>query len=195
MTTTNKTSRRRIYPGLVCGGIEYFNMGGILMVISSGSAKRLEDAPYAYHQILQDAIDQEPETRQLLQEWFPDSDSNPKLKRIIQFGKCRVGGLDFQSDVKDYKLQAGEYTECPKRDTCPGAGILCKAPVHNGVEISFLEVKLVQALATNDTNECIAGKIPLPLGTFHLLKKKLYAKLNIQTKQELVMIGRDLNLI
>ena len=173
MTTTTKTSRRRIYPGLVCNGIEFFNEGGILMVISSGSVKRFEDAPYAYHQILQEAIDNEPKVKALLVEWFPDSDSNPKLKRLIQFGKCRFGGLDFQSDVKDYTLQAGEYSECPKRDTCPGAGILCKPPIHNGVEISFLEVKLVQALATNDTNECIAEKIPLPLGTFHLLKKEI----------------------
>jgi DNA-binding NarL/FixJ family response regulator len=72
---------------------------------------------------------------------------------------------------------------------------LCQAPRYNNVEISFTEVKVLKALATTDTNENIAHKLNMPLGTFHLLKKKLYQKLGIQTKPEAALISRDLNLL
>ncbi len=192
MTTNTKRSKIRIYPGLTCGSIEFFiGPNGKLKVMSGGKVKELKHAPYSYHQILKETIEQEPEIHEILQQWYPKSE----LKRLIQFGACRFGGLDFQPDFKDYKLQEGEFHECEVREECPAAGILCKFPKINGVTISFFEVKILQALSTIDTNERIAENLGLPLGTFHLLKKKLYQKLNIQTKPEAVMIGRDHNLI
>lgn len=186
-----KTKPQRIYPGLVCRSIEFFLMGDVLKVISKGSVKDFRDAPWAYHQILKEAVKKEPETNKLLKEWYPKSE----MKRLVQFGSCRFGGLDFYPDVNQSRLQAGEYSECPVRNSCPGAGIICRTPKYKGAEISFLEVDIIKALSTTDTNENIAAKIPLPLGSFHLAKKTLYRKLRIQTKQEAVMIGRDLNLI
>ncbi len=140
---------------------------------------------------MKEAIDKEPITFQILNEWYPQSE----LKRLVQFGSCRFGGLDFHPDVIGFKLQEGEYTECAAREFCPGSGILCHMPKYNGVSLEFLEIKILQALATNDTNENIASKLSMALGSFHLAKKKLYEKLSIQTKQEAAMISRDLNLI
>ena len=189
--TSTITQNPRIYPGLICNGIEFFLQEGNLKVLSKGRTKDFIDAPYAYHQILEEAIDKEPEVNKLLQKWYPNS----KLKRLVQFGSCRFGGLDFQPDVVDFKLQPGEYRECPLRGSCKGEGIICKAPVCKGEAISFEEVKLIKLLVTTDTNENIATKLKLAMGTLHLVKKNLYQKLKIQTKQELAIIAMDLNLI
>jgi hypothetical protein len=190
--TTTTTPGIRVYPGLLCSSIEFFNgHTGKFKVLSGGSVKEFKDAPYSYHQILKEAIQEEPETEKILFEWYPKSE----LKRLIQFGSCRFGGLDFVPDVTDSKLQKGEYSPCAAREFCPGAGILCQAPRYNDVKLSFTEVKVLKALATTDTNENIAFKLTMPLGTFHLLKKKLYQKLGIQTKPEAALIARDLNLL
>ncbi|WZL88282.1 hypothetical protein VS868_11815 [Salinimicrobium sp. 3283s] len=192
MTTTSTTTGFRVYPGLLCNSIEFFNgPHGKFKVMSGGKVKEFKDAPYSHHIILKEAIEKEPETFKILNEWYPHSE----LKQRIQFGSCRFGGLDFTPDVTDFQLQQGEYNECEARDFCPGAGILCQAPRYKNVEISFFEVKILQALATHDTNEYIAHQLNMPLGSFHLAKKNLYQKLGIQTKPEAALISRDLNLI
>lgn len=193
MATRNKTTNRnRIYPGLLCSSIEFFTgKTGKLKVLSGGKVMEFKNSSYSHHQILKEAIESEPETFQILNEWYPRSE----LKRLIQFGSCRFGGLDFEPDVIDFKLQEGEYNECAARDHCPGAGILCHKPKYRGESLEFFEVKILQALCTTDTNENIAAQIPMALGSFHLAKKNLYKKLGIQTKQEAAMISRDLNLI
>lgn len=191
-TTTILPNGNKIYPGLVCRSIEFFiDDNGIFQVLSSGNVKEFSKAPYSYHQILKEAIEQDPEAAKILHEWHPTSE----LQRLVQFGKCRFGGLDFKGDVIDFELQKGEYVECAARDTCPAAGILCHKPVVNGLELSFMEVKVLKALATIETNEAIAENLNIKLGSFHLLKRNLYEKLKIQTKQEAVMIGRDHNLL
>lgn len=139
MTTQQNTPTTRIYPGLVCGGIEFFNMGGTLKVISRGGVKDFKDAPYSYHLILKEQIEKEPETEKILREWFPSSE----IKRLVQFGSCRYGNLDFKSDVEDFELQDAEYCECPNRGNCPAEGIICKPPKYHGVEISFAEIRKV----------------------------------------------------
>ncbi len=189
MTTTN---RNRIYPGMLCSSIEFFTgKNDKLKVLSGGQVMEFKNSSYTHHQILKEAIEKDPEIFTILNEWYPQSE----LKRLIQFGSCRFGGLDFQPDVIDFKLQEGEYTECAAREFCPGAGILCHKPQYKGVSLEFLEVKILQALSTTDTNETIAEKLSMALGSFHLAKKNLYQKLGIQTKQEATMISRDLNLI
>ena len=113
-----------------------------------------------------------------------------------QFLKCRYGGLDFSADIKDNHFQEGDYWDCPKRATCAFNGIICKAPTYNGQKLSPIDIKLMKLLSTNATNEVIADALNLALGTFHKLKKALYVKLNnIQTKQELALIAKSLNLI
>lgn len=191
MTTKQQISNDRIYPGLICGGIEFFNIGGTLKVISRGSVKDFKDAPYSYHLILKEQIEKEPEVENILREWFPDSE----IKRLVQFGSCRFGNLDFKSDVVDYELQDPEYFDCPNRGQCPAEGIICKPPKYKGAEISFFEIKILKALVTTDTNENIAFKLGLPQGSFNLAKTKLYQKLKIQTKQEAAMVAVELNLI
>jgi DNA-binding CsgD family transcriptional regulator len=186
------TTQNRIHPGLLCRSIEFFTgKNGKLKVLSGGKVREFSNSSYTHHQILKEAIAKEPETFKLLNEWYPHSE----LKRLIQFGSCRFGGLDYEPDVIDFKLQEGEYISCPVRHLCPGAGVLCQTPRYKGTIIEFNEVKIIQALATTDTNEAIADNLGMALGSFHLAKKILYDKLKIQTKQEAVLIGRDLNLL
>lgn len=188
MTTTQNP---RIYPGLLCNSIEFFVTGTSLKVMSGGGVKDFKDAPYCQHKILKEAIREEPAVREMLYAWYPDSE----LKRLTQFGSCRFGGLDFQPDINDGKMQDGEYSFCSARGNCPGEGILCKSPKFRGVELSFQEINLLKLLAGKDTNEVIAEKMQLPLGSLHPVKKKIYQKFNIQTKQEATMVVRDLNLL
>jgi DNA-binding NarL/FixJ family response regulator len=62
-------------------------------------------------------------------------------------------------------------------------------PIINGQRITKEEIKLLQLSSTDMTNEVIAEEMNLCLGTFHKLKKHVYAWLGIQTKQEGVPIS------
>ena len=189
MTTT--TSTNRIYPGLLCNSIEFFVTGKRLKIISGGQVKDINDATYCQQQVLKEAIEKQPAVKEMLHSWYPHS----KMKRIIQYGSCRFGGLDYQPDYQNSHLQDGEYSFCAARGMCPGEGILCKAPKFRGTELTFQEINLLQLLAGRDTNDVIAEKMEMPFGSLHPFKRKLYQKLNIQTKQEAAMVVRDLNLL
>lgn len=189
MTTTTKTPK--VYPGMICDGVEFFLTEGKLKVIRRGSTQDFADAPYSYHLLIEEQIEKEPETKAALEKWHPDS----KLKQRVQFASCRYGGLDYTPDIIGFKLQDGDMCDCPNRDSCPFEGLICKPPKYHGKEISFAEVKLLRLLASSDTNEVIAEKLGTPFGTFHQIKKKLYEKLGIQTKPEATVICHELNLI
>ncbi|MBX9886650.1 MAG: LuxR C-terminal-related transcriptional regulator [Flavobacteriaceae bacterium] len=92
-------------------------------------------------------------------------------------------------------MQDGEYWECPNHGNCKSEGILCKLPTYNEQRLDKQEVKLLQLMASNMTNEVIADELAMPLGSFHKLKKNVYDKLGIQTKQEGTMVSFFLNLI
>ena len=124
-----------------------------------------------------------------------DMHPNSEMLRVEQFARCRFGGLDFEGDIKEGKLQDGEYWACPNRGTCKSEGILCKLPKFNNQRLSAEDVQLLQLKATNKTNDIIAEEMKIPNGSYHKLNKILYKKLGIQTKQEGVMISFLLNLI
>lgn len=189
--TTTSTNANRIYPGLLCNSIEFFVAGTRLKVLSGGQVKDINDASYCQQQVLKEAIKKEPAVNAMLHDWYPDSE----MQRIIQYGSCRFGGLDYQPDYQNSQLQDGEYSFCAARGMCPGEGVLCKAPKCRGTELSFQEINLLQLLAGKDTNEVIAEKMEMPLGSLHPFKQKVYQKFNIQTKQEAAMVVRDLNLL
>lgn len=190
MTQTVPTINR-LYPGLADSSIEFFNDQEETKVIQNSKVFPFDEASFSVIQIIDEEIEKDSVVKSHLIAMHPNS----KIKRTKQFVSCRFGGLDFQGDIKDGKLQEGEYWECPKRGNCPSEGILCKLPSYNGKQLQPQEVKLLQLTATNKTNEVIAEELSLPLGSFHKLKKILWSKLNIQTKQEGVMISFFLNLI
>lgn len=188
METTQK-----FYPGLLGPDVEIFNDGeNELKILSNGKVKPFSQAPYSIIKLLLEQLEQEPEAKKILEEWHPSS----SMKQIEQFAACRFGGLDYEADIKDNTLQDGEFHPCPKRGSCEAEGILCKMPIINGSRLSFPMVKLMRLLSSNDTNEVIAEKMNMPLGSYHFLKKKLYAALgNVQTKQEVALISRDLTIV
>ncbi|MDR6844475.1 hypothetical protein [Flavobacterium granuli] len=190
MTQTVPTINR-LYPGLADSCIEFFNDQEETKVIQNSKVFPLDEASFSVIQILDEEIEKDPLVKSHLMAMHPDS----KIKRTKQFVSCRFGGLDYQGDIKDGKLQEGEYWECPLRGNCKSEGILCKLPSYNGQQLQLQEVKLLQLTATNKTNDVIAEELNLPLGSFHKAKKYLYEKLGIQTKQEGAMISIFLNLI
>lgn len=190
MTQTVPTINR-LYPGLADSSIEFFIDNNQTKVIQNSKVLPFTEVSFSIIQLLDEEIEKDLLVKIHLMDMHPTS----KIKRTEQFVHCRFGGLDYQGDIKDGKLQDGEYWECPKRGNCPSEGILCKLPSYNNKVLTNQDVKLLQLTATNKTNEVIADELSLPLGSFHKAKKYLYEKLGIQTKQEGVMISIFLNLI
>ena len=192
MTATIPSVQNRIYPGLNCSSIEFFNNNNELKVFTKGKMVDFEDLPYTHHVTLKDALNQIPEAKAILEEWHPDSEQ----QQLKKFASCRFGGLDFTPDIQDFNLQSGEYWDCPFRGSCKGEGIVCKNLTYQGNELTAADIKLLKLLGTNYTNEVLSEEMEMCQGTFNLFKKQLYAKLGgIQTKQEAVIIAVKLNLI
>ncbi|MBW4362115.1 hypothetical protein [Flavobacterium taihuense] len=189
--TQTVQSTNRLYPGLADSSIEFFADGNETKVILNSRVLPFSEVSFSIIQLLDEEIEKDSLVKIHLLDMHPTS----KIKRTEQFAHCRLGGLDYQGDINGGQLQEGEYWECPKRGNCKSEGILCKLPSYNGKQLQPQEVKLLQLTATNKTNEVIAEELNLPLGSFHKLKKILWSKLSIQTKQEGVMISFFLNLI
>lgn len=186
------TTQTRLYPGMICDGIEFFKTENGLKAINNGSVVNFSEVPKTVREIVQKTIKAEPKANAILEEWFP----NDELKQHQKFTECRLGGLDFTPDIINGKLQESEYHDCPLRGQCKAEGILCKALNYKGHTLTHQDIQLMRLLATNDTNEVIAEKLNISYGQFHKVKKSLYIKLgNIQTKQESTRIAMDLNLI
>tara|TARA_R100000306_G_C4366297_1_gene137800 strand:- start:229 stop:795 length:567 start_codon:yes stop_codon:yes gene_type:complete len=180
------------YPGLFGPDVEIFNHPDQgLKILSDGQVKPFSQAPFALIAILLEKMEAEPESKKILEQWHPGS----SMKQVHQFAGCRFGGLDYEADIKDNQLQDGEFHPCPHRGGCSAEGILCKMPIINGTRLTLQVVKLMRLLSGTDTNEVIAEKMDLPLGTYHLLKKQLYATLGVQTKQEVALISRNLTIV
>lgn len=189
MTTKNV----RWYPGMLPStGAEIFNYENEDFVIENGQIKPFDQLSSYYLRILINAINSDPKVDQELQIMHPDCE----MKRVRKFSRCRFGGLDYTADIIDGKLQPGEFWPCPLRGSCRSEGILCKLPEYQGQVLSNKEIKLIQLLSSNATNEVIAYEMEMPAGTLHRDKAALYRKLgNIQTKQEVAQIAFFLNLI
>jgi len=188
MTLTNS----KLYPGMNDSGLEFFTVESEVKIIQNGKISAFTELSFAIIQVLKEAISKDKELKMALLDWHPNSEYN----RLEQFAKCRFGGLDFTPDIKNNKLQKGEYKECPLRATCPNNGIVCKLPSFNGIELELNDIKLMKLLSTDLTNENIAEQMGVPFGSYHKIKKALYQKLgNVQTKQEIAIIATRLNLI
>jgi DNA-binding CsgD family transcriptional regulator len=181
----------KLYPGMYCSGIEFFIVEDEVKMIANGKVSNFTELSFPVIQLLRETIEKDSVLKMALMDWHPNSE----YKRLEQFAKCRFGGLDFEADIKENVLQSGEYWDCPLRATCPSNGLVCKAPKYNNQDLTPVDIALMKMTSTSATNEVIAEELHLHFGTFHKLKKALYDKLKVQTKQEVALIARSLNLI
>lgn len=182
---------RQTYPGMIDGSTEFFLYEKELKVIQNGVVKNFTDLSSYTMGMLKEAINADKPTKLALLEMHPNSE----MRRLEQFAICRFGGLDFQADIKDNVLQDGEFFECPKRSACPHNGILCKLPVVNGTRLTHEDVQLMQLSTTELTNEAIADKMKLPLGSFHKKKNRIHSFLGVNTRPGITKFCSFLNLI
>ena len=190
MTPTNSNEGNQ-YAGMSCNGIEFFQNNNDLFAIHNRKIIAFTELPFGIVQLLKEEIEQHPEVKMALHDMHPISE----YKRIEQFARCRFGGLDFHPDIKNNVLQEGEYWPCPLHGKCESEEILCKLPSYKGQRLTNADVKMMQHLSTEETNEAIAEDLDYTLGSFHKIKQQLYKKLGIQTKPTLALITRALNLI
>lgn len=189
--TTLSHPTNALYPGMICNSTEFFVSDNETKIIQSGRILPFCEISLGTLELLKETINADLPAKLELHDMHPNSE----MMRVEQFARCRFGGLDFEGDIKEGKLQDGEYWACPNRGTCKSEGILCKLPNYNNERLTTEDVQLLQLTSTNLTNDVIGEKMNMPMGSFHKAKKILYGKLNIQTKQEGVMISFLLNLI
>ena len=184
--------KQNYYPGMISEEIEFFTTGQELKVIQNGKIFPFAEISPKVYEILKNAMPKDFDAHSELIKWHPTNEA----KQIEQFTKCRYGGLDFNADIDIAgKLQKGEYWPCPLRGSCNAEGIICKNITYNGNQISNQEINLIKELVTDTTNEEIADKLNIKLGTLHFKKRVLYEKLEIKTKQELTIFAIKYNLI
>lgn len=181
----------KLLPGMACSSVEFFVYKDELRATQHGKVVQFTELPFAIIETLKETIKKNKEVELALHDMHPTS----AMKRIEQFATCRFGGLDFQGNIKNGELQDGEYWNCPLHGTCPHEGILCKLPTYNGKRLNKQDVQLLKLTSSNKTNDHIAEEMGLPLGTFHQVKKFLYEKIGVQTKQEAAVIAHALNII
>ncbi|MEI6865509.1 hypothetical protein [Flavicella sp.] len=189
MTLTN--AQPKCYPGLLSDSVEFFAVEGGLKFLSSGKVEAACNMPYHVAKLAEDKIKSEKDTSAALKDWYPNSE----FDQVLCFYKCRYGGLDFVADIENNELQEGDYWDCPARKTCKYNGIICKPPTVNGIELTSFDVQLLKLLSTSATNEKIAFDLQIPFGSLHKPKQALYEKFKVQTRQELTIKTRDLNII
>lgn len=191
MTTTN------IYPGMVSNDYEFFNHANELKVLTSGVTSTFDKLPAVILDAISEVLAQDFKAAAVIK-----SGALPvKGSALEVFTRCRLGGLDFTPDVQvsdcatQITIQNGEYWDCPMRGKCAGEGIVCRMPEYNGERLSIIEVQIMKELHTVDTNEAIAERLGIPMGTYHFHKKHLYRKLgNLQTRHEVTRVADSLNI-
>ncbi|MAR57230.1 MAG: hypothetical protein CMM93_08615 [Rickettsiales bacterium] len=186
------TVHNKPYPGMLNTGIEFFKHDNNVNLLHNGQTVPFSSTPYAVMKIVEEALEADTQAKQVLEQMVKGSRYNVTEK----FVWCRFGGLDFTSDLEDGMLQDGEFHACDQRGKCPGEGIVCKMPIYKGTRLTKQMVHLMALLCTTMTNETIAYTMGLPFGSYHQLKKKLYSTLGgVQTKQEVALIARSLNVV
>lgn len=180
-----------VLPGMMCSSVEFFVVENVVKAINHGKVLDFNDIPIGIVELLREEINKDENVKLSLFEMQPDSE----WKRLEQFVKCRLGGLDFQGDIKEGNMQDGEFVDCPLRGTCPHEGVVCKLPVVNQYRLNSEDVKLMQLSSTEKTNEVIIEEMQIPAGTFHKHKAALHQNLKVQTKQGLAIISKTLGLI
>lgn len=183
----------KILPGMISHDVEMFVVENELKFIQNGRVASFSELPYPLFQLLREEIKADETVTQHLHIMHPSSE----YRQIEQFAKCRFGGLDFTGDIcsETGKLQDGEYWECPLRGNCRSEGVLCKMPKVGDERLTSSEIKLIQLITTDKTNEVIAEEMDLPLGSLHKSKKNLYEKFQINTKQCLTKMAMAFNFI
>lgn len=185
------TTQSNIYPGMLDENVEFFRTDNGVKIISAGTIRAFKEITPPVYQILKQNLEVDLPALEILKKWYPNSE----LCQIEKFTECRFGGLDKTPDISQNQLQSGDYWECPFRGNCEGEGKICQPLTFKGEELSAQDIKLMKLLSGTSTNDVIAIELNISLGLFHKIKKKLYAKLEVQTKQEVALIALSLNLV
>lgn len=184
-------TQSKVFPGMLNQSTEFFNSDNGLMFIQNGFVKPFCDLPFTTIEYFKELLNLEDATRIILNEWFPDQ----KMKQIEKLISCRFGGLDFVPDFENGKMQDGEYWECPMLGNCKGEGVVCKSPCINGHKLSAQEIKIIQLSTTELTNDVIADKLNMPMGSFNKLKHQVYQLIDAVTKQKVTQFAYQNNFI
>ncbi len=114
-------------------------------------------------------------------------------QQLEQYVTCRFGGAS--SIPVEFDTTTTVYWECGKRNTCNFEGIICGFVRYKGLIITPLEVRMMQLLSSELTNEQISEILQMGASTFDFKKQQLYEKLAVSSKQSVARIALELKII
>lgn len=168
----------KVYPGMLDDRKEYFTIGDNVYLIQNGRVMSFFEV--SEHPELAEIIQSEPETQRHL---FTMCGDDP-LSQQHKLARCRFGGLNFSADFPGDGQATADFIDCPLRGKCAGENIICRPACIAGKEITPLELTVLRQCSGNSKNWVIAGLLKMPVGSFNVLKTKVYQRLKIQTKQQ-----------
>lgn len=181
----------RLYPGMRDGSLELFYVKEEqkLMAINAGKILDYDQLSLAETKFLDQIIDAENETKEILEKWYPMRALQKK-----KLAECRFGGLNFTPDFTN-GVHAADTFDCPLKCTCIGFGKVCRNLEYNGHSLDSFDEKAISLLISAKKNTVIAEELNIPLGSFEVYRTRLYNSLKISTKQELASVAFILGLI
>jgi len=107
-----------------------------------------------------------------------------------KWASCGYGPLDGQADFEDGKFHRKEFWLCPKRITCPVAGVICaKLTVGDGKVLTLRETQILIHIAQGKLNKEIAGLLGTKVNTVNNQVTAIQRKTGLQNKKELISLA------
>lgn len=115
---------------------------------------------------------------------------------LPEYLKCFYGGNDNTQDFNGLKTTP-DYCHCGKRGSCPSEGFkgLCSYASIQGINISPVEIQLVQALSDDKIYKEMAAKRGTSFNTINTQLRKLRDKLRVLRSPALVKKFMSLGLL
>jgi len=185
---------RPLPAGLLDNHIEFFNDPVNLEIsycLTDGKVIRVRDASAKIRSMIKTDMDKFPE--KVLALYSLGYRSPDQL--MEKYVSCCFGAFDGQADCVNGKLIHSEYWPCPKRSSCPTAGILCNPLfVDHGV-LSGREIEVLTLVAKCKLDKEIADTLNLSVETVKIHLKNIRRKAGKDNKMDLVTLAQQKNLI
>ncbi|MBS7565131.1 helix-turn-helix transcriptional regulator [Mucilaginibacter sp. Bleaf8] len=183
---------RTLPAGLIDNRIEFFNDPVNLEVsycLTEGKVTRVRDASARVRTIIQRDMDKHPGKVLALYN-LGYSSLEQQMEKYVS---CCFGAFDGEADATDGVLHHTEYWPCPKRGSCPAAGVLCSPLVLAYGTLSTRETEVFQRVAMLDKE--IADELKISEETVKIHLRRIRQKSGLDNKKELIKLAYQKNLI
>lgn len=192
--STKELISQKIPPGLKKSETEIYWDDQLqdLMALHEGKVYHFMDLPDRVLQKLQDHLEQDEEAMRVIE--F----NGPELwkERLYLYAKCRFGAFSYEPDILHNEITP-EAWSCSCNSNCI-LSILHKGIVKtdNG-DLTIRELQVLRALCGESypTGYAVAAELHITQDTLNKHKQNIYAKVGVQSIQELAVWASKMNLV